>query len=174
MKTLKAFRYFVDSEGYMFVQVDDLGKGAILDEDGNFLGSLPPHVGEWASRILSEINPTCFTEHFIKHVAKSDKEVMKDIVRDIKYQQTSARDAEKESVPKAVMTAVKERIALLERKIPEYRYNVGAFIKDECEKYGVVCVEPKDAFMRTAMSKYPAIIKDMEIELAELKRFAAK
>ena len=33
MKTLKAFRYFVDAEGYMFVQVDDLGKGAILDED---------------------------------------------------------------------------------------------------------------------------------------------
>ena len=174
MKKLEGFRYFVDSEGYMFVQVDDLGRGAILDEDGNFLGSLPSHIGRWASRILLEINPTCFTNHFINHVAKSDKEVMKDIVRDIKYQQTSARDAEKESVPKAVMSAVKERIALLERKIPEYRYNVGAFIKDECEKYGVVCVEPKCAFIRTAMSKYPDIIKNMEIELAELKRFAAK
>ena len=172
MKMLNEFRYFVDSVGYMFVQMDDCFKGVILDEDGNFLSYLPSCAGRWASEILSEINPSCFTEEFITRVANGKIKVMKDIARDIIKQQNIPIESEKESIPKSVMEAVQERIALLPRKIPEYRYDVKAFIRDECEKYNVDCTNLKTEFVRKTMLKYPDIIRLMESELDELKKFA--
>lgn len=171
MERLKKFRYFTDSEGYMFILMDTGFSGVILNNNEDYEGFFScPLFGKWVTDVLSEIDPAYFNESFIIKIEtlSQSHEVLKDVVEDLRKQNRDKSD-KKNKIPKSVVDAIKERIALLERKIPEYRYDAGAFLKDECMKSGM----PRGAALKPLLEKYPRIIKSMTVELNELKKFLA-
>lgn len=172
---MKNYRYFADSEGLMFVMMSDNEDGVILDTDGTLLSVRKGHPENSVIRlrhVLRELDVDYLTDNFVRTIIdinKNNRELIDMIVNDINTQKAMNHKTGKyDDIPNAVMKTVNSRIASLTKKIPLYKNDVSEYIKDHYDG------DPKrinGTELRELMMKYPATIRNMTNELAELEKF---
>ena len=187
-KTLENYRYFSDSEGYLFVMMTENEAGVILDTDGIFIGfrrGLQDVPNIRLSHVLEELNADFLTDDFRKYMLAvneshgSDKvehssemtvgHLIKSISADIVKQKSHHFDnARYEFIPPTVKKVVKERLAWLSNKIPAYKNDISEYIKDTAG------VNPKKLTVqevRLLTERYVSTLANMVKEKEELEKF---